>query len=444
MAKKYDLIVVGGGPGGLMAAKTAAEDGLSVLLVERKKNITEINRACCQNFYVHKMNALPGAESESGGPYGDGYIDPVSVEIGAEKTIFHFHVPGFSLEYTGTLRPFLNWINISPSGNQINVYKTNDKPWAYYYDKEAFVAQLLASAEKAGAEVWSEAAGLAAENTRDGVKVRINRKSGEETLEARAAIAADGLPSKIVDSVGLNQKRMLASSSAQLKFLHYVIEGMETGFPDSSWLCWNIPSINPFGFPGLGAACMYQWIDNMNTMGTLTVGETSPESVLDNFMKHPRWSGMFRRARIVKKQAFVISGAMYGPIREPIAGNVVAVGDAAAPIETWIQGAVACSYQAVKAIEKELNGQKGYPDYIAWWQQAFAFNTPYYLDRVSKGFTAPLSMIVNDEEMDYIFSLFQGRPGIPEMMIAKNLEQIKGERPELGEKLTKLAESLSL
>ncbi len=134
MAKKYDLIVVGGGPGGLMAAKTAAEDGLSVLLVERKKNITEINRACCQNFYVHKMNALPGAESESGGPYGDGYIDPVSVEIGAEKTIFHFHVPGFSLEYTGTLRPFLNWINISPSGNQINVYKTNDSPWAYYYD----------------------------------------------------------------------------------------------------------------------------------------------------------------------------------------------------------------------------------------------------------------------------------------------------------------------
>jgi flavin-dependent dehydrogenase len=440
---KYDLIVVGGGPGGLMAAKVAAEDGLSVLLVERKRNITEINRACAQNLYIHKMNALPGSESESGQPYGDGYIDPVSVEIEAEKTRFHFHVPGFSLDYTGTLRPYLNWINISPSGNQINTYKYNDQPWAYYYDKEAFVAQLLALAERAGVEVRLETTALAAENTKDRVQVWISRKAGEETLEARAAIAADGLPSKIVDSVGLNQNR-LSPGSAKLRYVQYIIEGLETGFPDSSWLCWNIPSLNPTGFPGVGAACMGQWTDNMNMMGTLTVGETSPESVLDNFMKHPKWASMFHRARIVKKQAFVISGAMYGPIREPIAGNVVAVGDAAAPIETWIQGAVACSYQAVKAIEKELNGQKGYPDYITWWQQAFAFNTPYYLDRVSKGFTAPLSMIVNDEEMDFIFSLFQGRPGIPEMMIAKNLDQIKGARPELGERLTKLAESLSL
>ncbi len=45
---KYDVIVVGAGPAGLMAAKTAAEDGLKVLLIERKKEITEINRLCCQ------------------------------------------------------------------------------------------------------------------------------------------------------------------------------------------------------------------------------------------------------------------------------------------------------------------------------------------------------------------------------------------------------------
>jgi len=49
---KYDLIVAGGGPAGLMAAKTAAEDGLKVLLLERKKEIARITRDCAQIFYI--------------------------------------------------------------------------------------------------------------------------------------------------------------------------------------------------------------------------------------------------------------------------------------------------------------------------------------------------------------------------------------------------------
>ena len=47
-----DLLVIGGGPAGLMAAYTAAKNGLSVVLVEMKKDITNITRACSAQFVM--------------------------------------------------------------------------------------------------------------------------------------------------------------------------------------------------------------------------------------------------------------------------------------------------------------------------------------------------------------------------------------------------------
>ena len=39
MKPRYDVLVVGGGPGGALAARTAAESGLKVLLVEKRPAI---------------------------------------------------------------------------------------------------------------------------------------------------------------------------------------------------------------------------------------------------------------------------------------------------------------------------------------------------------------------------------------------------------------------
>jgi hypothetical protein len=113
----------------------------------------------------------------------------------------------------------------------------------------------------------------------------------------------------------------------------------------------------------------------------------------------------------------------------------LAVGDAGAPSETWVQGAVACGYQAVKAIEKEMNGQGGYLEYITWWQNSFAFNTPEYLE-LNKGIY-PINRLCSDDEVDYIYSRFKDRLGIPQLMIARNLDIIKKERPALYEKFAK-------
>jgi hypothetical protein len=109
-----------------------------------------------------------------------------------------------------------------------------------------------------------------------------------------------------VHGLGLNQKR-LALGSVKLAYVHYIMEGIETGLPDASWLTWTIPSVNPCGFPGVGAACVGIWADNLNTVGTLTVGELSPEAVLNSFINHPKYAAMFRHARLVKKEGMGLS-----------------------------------------------------------------------------------------------------------------------------------------
>jgi digeranylgeranylglycerophospholipid reductase len=53
MAIKYDPIVVGAGPAGLMAAKTAGEEGLKVAVLERKNDITKVCRCCAGAFNVN-------------------------------------------------------------------------------------------------------------------------------------------------------------------------------------------------------------------------------------------------------------------------------------------------------------------------------------------------------------------------------------------------------
>lgn len=43
---RYDVVVVGAGPGGCMTAKVLSENGYRVALLERKTDITKITRTC--------------------------------------------------------------------------------------------------------------------------------------------------------------------------------------------------------------------------------------------------------------------------------------------------------------------------------------------------------------------------------------------------------------
>jgi len=415
---KYDLIVVGGGPTGLAAAKTAAEDGLKVILVERRKDIAETR--LCGQFTNIKMTSVSGK-------YKYGYSEPLNLEVGTDKTRFHFPGPGFSIDYDGALRPYFNYIHFSPAGYK--VYREKDRFIGFYVEKESLLAGLCASAEKAGAEVLAGTRALGAENTPDGVKIFVQDSSGDKTLEARKAIAADGHGSVIMESAGLSGKQRLGSVR-KMRVIGYVLEGVETEYRLNSWICCTVPSINP----GPGNFWMFMLAGDRNILGTMTVGERSPYEATEQFMKLPFFEPWFRHARIVGKLAVGTSGFAPAPLLEPVKGNVLVTGNAAS-YEVTNPGGIACGYQAVKAIEKELNGQKGYPEYIKWWQNAFEGNSPTYLKAAGRFMS--LNAICTDEEVDYLYRVIQDQVGVPAILVARNLDRVKGERPELYAKIEK-------
>ena len=103
MAKKYDLIVVGAGPAGLLAAKAAGENGLEVALLERKTDPTKLTRACAQTLTAMNQHWL-------------GTI----VRYNSRDKRICFPSDGFSFEYDGPYENLYSLRVYAPSGHKID------------------------------------------------------------------------------------------------------------------------------------------------------------------------------------------------------------------------------------------------------------------------------------------------------------------------------------
>ena len=111
MANKFDVIVVGGGTSGLEAAKTAAENGLKVALLERKTHPAKIQRSCAQMFLMNM----------------DSFYEE-HMYFSKEKKKWVFPVNNFSVNYSGNYREFYACHFISPNATdriEIGDYELN-------------------------------------------------------------------------------------------------------------------------------------------------------------------------------------------------------------------------------------------------------------------------------------------------------------------------------
>ncbi len=199
---QYDLIVVGAGPGGSVAAQIAARAGLSVLLLEKRQEIGSPVR-CAEGVGSEQLGA---------------FIEPDWRWIAAEIR---------SAQIT-TLQ-----------GDAANTLRL-DGGLGYILERRLFDRVLAERAVQAGAEVRVKSAvcGLLQEDGKVvGVKIRsadFIAGAGELEIGAKVVIAADGVEAQVGCWAGLPLRLPLADT---MVCVQYLLAGIEI---DPSCNCYFI------------------------------------------------------------------------------------------------------------------------------------------------------------------------------------------------------------
>jgi len=120
----YDVAIVGAGPAGLMAAKTASEKELKVVLIEQREDVSNITRACCMQFIMDE-----GYESET-------------IQVQENKVIFPNN--GFEVNYQGPTAPMVDKYYISPKGHKIHFTYPDKRPIIIKFDVTVHLTAKLA------------------------------------------------------------------------------------------------------------------------------------------------------------------------------------------------------------------------------------------------------------------------------------------------------------
>jgi flavin-dependent dehydrogenase len=313
MAKKYDLVVVGGGTSGLEAAKTAAENGLRVALLEMKTNPAKIQRACAQMFLMNM----------------DHFYNE-KMYFSREQRRWVFPVNNFSVKYSGSYREFYACHFIAPNTQdriEIGDYEINQSGRgvaAVVFDKGALLEGLFEEGAEAGVEYFLERTVVDAQNTPEGVEVRTN--NGERFI-GTFCIAADGINSLLARKLSVNRERTFLTTSSSVS---YYITGVK--FDRSEMICMG----NCYDQGGLGTVhfCMLPSVYRDDEYWLYIRGQEK----FNFFINRSPFRKWFYDVEITHKRCAVIS--MWSPAKEPFKENVVFVGDSVWFAEAENTGAV--------------------------------------------------------------------------------------------------------
>lgn len=299
MRSKYDVIVVGAGPGGSITAKTCAKAGLDVLLIEKRQEIGDPVR-CAEGVGKEGLKK---------------HVQPDKAWIAAE-------VKGSKI--------------LAPDGTEIKMSEEVSSGKAgYTLERKVFDRALAQQAAMAGAEVMvkTRATGLLRNN---GMITGINAMYLGESSEIKAdiVIGADGVESKVGRWGGINTALKPEDIDTCAQFL---VSNIDAGEYSKFFLgekytpggyVWVFPKGKTTANVGLGI------------LGN-KCGNVRPISLLHKFMDTYMPEG-----KIIE---IVVGGVpVSGPIKQTVVNGLILVGDAARQSDPLTGGGIINAMDAGK------------------------------------------------------------------------------------------------
>ena len=382
---KYDLVVVGAGPGGSVAAISARKKGLNVVLIERRKMGSVLMRAnTCMMVDTERFN---------------GEHLKVCEENGSTKLIFQNN--GFEVTYPGQLEKIYDSLSFSPSGKKVHVHNTK-MPLYHLFDNQLMLDSLSSEAEEAGVKIFDDTLAINASDDGNGVKIMVKSSAGEDSIEGKMAIVGEGLKSTIAKKTSANKQRQVMGRGPSLQ---YTLDNVDFPFENRGFCTFYGSTYSRGGGVLYMAPCsgndkrFYVGISGVNPSKFCQI-------FLEEFFKKELLKDWFKNAKVISRNGAVVH--LISPMPDPVNGNIFFIGDSAGFAETMYQGAMMCGYRSANAVAMELDGKKGKDDYREFWRNSFNWikNPQAMADYLKIGFFYPF---FSNEELDYLFGLVDGQ-----------------------------------
>lgn len=349
---KYDVIVVGAGPAGAIAAKYAAQNGARTLLIEEHASIG--SPVQCTGLISTK--ALTECEAGEG---------------------------------TFVLSKIRGAFVYSPCGEEVCVRGKDIK--AYVIDRKIFDRVLVEKAVDKGVDVLMRTRFIGL----DAGKISVMSNGEKKEIEGEVIIGADGIQSGVGRAAALPRcEKFLSGIQFEAPYIPKDPEYVEifTGNEIApGFFGWAVP----FG--------------GMARIGLARNPGLPARYYLEELLKHPIVSSRYRGGRT----EHVLGGIPLGPPRKTTTDRVLLVGDAAGQVKPTSGGGVymgaVCAKIAGEIAAKASRKECGLPEYEKKWRNAIGRELEIGM-RIHKSLGK-----LSDENLNE-FVAFLNRPEIRELM----------------------------